>query len=253
MATFPSSYVNINASTSDRVNAIVDNMLTPRLMTFRQIMIYDEEARNVSARTWKLTYPAWNTAFTPQVMLNGQVVTPASIDYIMGSVTMTSDMVDGDIVLVTYCFDWFSIGILQGLIIQSIDIINNSGTDHAPTNYNITNAPSNWDGVIADIVFAMCMEKLLVDYEMWYGRIIFAIGANNLEEGGGDITGQLETLKSNAEERANIALNNNRFKIGFQLAYPTSIYYAAVRGIGRQGTHGGRYGKLRGWTSTKYI
>ena len=260
MATFPNSYVLIGSSTNARMNQIIDNMLTPRLLNFRQINVYDEQAKNVSpttfSPTWKLTYPTWNAAYPTQVMRNSQVVTPASIDTIMGSVTLTTPYVNGDNVNVTYNIDWFPVGLLQGFIYQAIDIINNSGQAQSATHYTIADAPSNWDGVIADLAYAMAMEKLILDYDLWYGRVIFAIGANDMNDGqGGDVVSQLETLKQNAEERANISLNNEKFKIGNLLAQPTTTYYAAVRGIGRTSTgHGvGSMGKLRGWKPTKYL
>jgi len=251
MAVFPGSYVPIGASSNARVNEIVDNMLTPHLLNFRQISVYDEQAKRVSATVFKLTYPNWNDAFSVVVHLNElQIVTPASIDYILGTVTLAAATTDLDRVTVTYNIDWFPVGVLAGFIYQAIDVINNSGVSSA-TNYTIADAPQNWDGVITDLVVAMCMEKLLLDYDLWYGRVIFAIGANELNEGGGDVVGAIETIKGNADERAKTALDNEKFKIGNLLAPPTQTYYAAVRGIGRTGAH--NYGKLRGWKSNKYL
>ena len=257
MATFPNSYVPIDSHPNARINAIVDNMITPRLLNFRQITVYDEQARNVSATTWKLTYPTWNDTFSVVTRLNSQIVSPLSIDYILGTVTLTAAYTDGDNVNVTYNIDWFQVGILAGFLMQSVDIINNSGQAQSATNYTIDDAPSNWDGVLADLAYAMAMEKLILDYDLWYGRVIFAIGANALNDGdGGDVVSQLETLKSNAEERANISLNNEKFKIGNLLAAPTSTYFAAVRGLGRTSSiaHNlGGMGKLRGLRRNKYI
>jgi len=251
MATFPGSYVPIDAHSNARVNEIVDNLLTPRLLNFRQVSVYDETAQRVSATVFNLTYSNWNAAFSVVVHLNGdQIVIPASIDYVLGSVTLAAATTEADTVQVTYNIDWFPVGVLAGMIYQAIDVINNSGTSSATT-YTIADAPSNWNSVIADLVVAMCMEKLLLDYDLWYGRLIFSIGANELNEGGGDVVGQIETIKTNAETRANTALENEKFKIGNLLSPPTSIYYAAVRGIGRTGAH--TYGKLRGWKPRRYI
>lgn len=253
MATFPNSYVPINAHTNARVNSIVDNLLTPTILNFRQITIYNEQAKQVGPASWQLTYPTWNDAFPVKTYYNGQEITPASIDYILGSVTFTNAAVDGDNVNVTYNIDWFPVGILAGFIFRAIDIINGSGTTTA-TEYDINSAPSHWDGVITDLVVAMCMEKLILDYDLWHGRLIFALGANELDEGGGDIVGQLETIKSNAEERARLVLDNEKFKIGNLLSAPTSIYYAAIRGMGRlTGSHGVQGGKIRGWRNNRYI
>lgn len=254
MATFPGSYVPIEAHTNDRINSIVDNMLTPALLNFRQITIYDEEAQLVGTNTWRLTFQNLNDAFPMICRFNGKEETPSSVDYILGSVTFAGTAIRGDNVYVTYNMDWFPVGILAGFLFRAVDVINNSGPDISSTAYSVTDCPTNWDGVLADLAIAMCMEKLLLDYDLWKGKVIFAIGANALEEGGGDIVGQIETIKSNAEERARIALDNGRFKVGNLLAAPTPTYYAAIRGLGRLvGSHGVQGGKIRGWKPNRYI
>ncbi len=256
MATLTGSYVTINASPNTRINYIVDNMMTPRLLSFRQVTVYDELATKVSSTVWKLTYPNWNSTFPFIYTLNGQQILASAVtpDYILGTVTMGSAINDGDVFNVTYNIDWFPIVVLTGFIYQALDIINNSGTNSAPTSYDLSDAPQQWDGVIADLAFSMAMEKLMLDYDLWYGRVVFAIGANEMNEGGGgDVISQIESLKQNAEERANISLNNEKFKLGNILAAPTSVYYAAVRGFSRTGVHGGWYGKTRGWKPSRYI
>lgn len=254
MATFPGSYVPINAHSNEHINTIIDNMLTPRLLSFRQITIHDEQAVYCGSNSWKISYPNLNEAYNIRITLNGRLLDNTteilSIDYILGEIVLNIVYTDGDIVEVTYNIDWFSVGILAGFIYQTIDIINNSGQAASPTLYTIDNAPQNWYGVIADLSFAMAMEKLLLDYDLWYGKLIFSIGSDELYSGGGDIVGQLETLKANAEERAKISLDNEKFKIQNYLSRPTGIYYAAI--------HGGRggychYGKLRGWKNNRIM
>ena len=71
-----------------------------------------------------------------------------------------------------------------------------------------------------------------------------------------NIMSQLETLKSNAEERANNAMQNEKFKTGNYLSPPTSIYYDSIRGAGGSyGPHGIPFltGRLRGWKPNKWL
>jgi hypothetical protein len=95
------------------------------------------------------------------------------------------------------------------------------------------------------------MEKLLLDYDLWRYRLLFAIGPNEAYgDGGSDISGQLTTLKQNAEERASTAMQNEKFKVGNYLAPPTQVYFDSIKGIGgSSGAHGVPYisGRLRGW------
>ena len=268
MAVFPGSYIAIQQITSTsvtapttstgiaRLNYIIDSLLTPRLLAFRQVTVYDEPAVLMPDKmTWKVTYGGWNQAF-PIVVHKNKAVIPnfqvSNIDYILGSYQY-GGVLSGDNSNCTYNIDYFGAATLEGLVRQAIDIINTSAVG-PPTNYTVDDAPQYWDGVIADIAFAMCMEKLLLEYDLWHGRLIFALSAQALEDGGGDITGALETLKTNSEERANKTLENEKFKVPPTLAPPTQFYYQAIRGFGRSGAHNmTTYGKLRGWKPTKYL
>lgn len=262
MATIAGTYIESNQSESQRVNAIVDLYLTPQLVQFRQIMIYHEAGTKVASNTWRFTYQNWNPAFTPQLFVNKNptamtlVLTDpnknAIIDANMGTITLLGTYTAGDNTLCTYCFDYFPLYVLEGFIYRSIDVINLAGS---PTDYTVNDAPGNWDGVIADLSTAMAMEKLILESDLWRGRLIFALGPEEMMNGGGDILNALTTIKQNAEERANIALQNPLLKCAPYLAGPTSFYYDSLLiGGGRRGAHGTMsYGKLRGWRNNKFI
>ena len=153
-------------------------------------------------------------------------------------------------------FDYFPERILKGFILRTIGIINTAGQGSA-TSYSITDAPTNWDGVISDLVVAMCMEKLLLDYDLWKGRLIFAMGTDQMLDGyGGDAARQLETIKRNCEERAYKTIDNTQFKAPFAVAAPTKYYYRSLMlGSGpRVSPHGyGDYGKMRGIVINKNV
>jgi len=250
---FTGSYVPIDAHSNVRINAIVDELLTPRMLAFRQIVIYDEQGVLMpDGSTWRFTYGNWNTTYTLTVRKNGAKIasTAFTADATFGTITLTAAVVAGDNVTATYCFDYFPVGVLAGYIYQALDTINASAYG-PPTSYTLADAPTYWDAVIADIAFAIAMERLILDYDLWVGRVIFAIPS---VEDGGDIMSALETLKTNAEERAARALDNEKFKVGNYQSPPTSNYYAAIRGIGRSGVHSGSssYGRTRGWRRNKY-
>jgi hypothetical protein len=109
---------------------------------------------------------------------------------------------------------------------------------------------------MTDLAFAQCMEKLLLDYDLWKPRMIFAIGPNDVYGGGGDITGQLETLKQNAEARADKTMDNEKFKSGNYLSPPTQFYYDSINGMGGSSSaHGIPFltGRLRGWHPNQWV
>jgi len=258
MATVPGTYVSIGESSIERVNYLVDILLNPNLMEFRQILINYEPGTKL-ANGFKFSYQNWNKEYPVEVFLsqNPQVLpdTNYTVDFDMGKVNMNWELQAHDSIMTTYSFNYFPIYTLEGFIHKNVDIINTAATGPT-TNYNINDAPANWDGCLSDLVFASCMERLILDYDLWKGRLIFAIGSQELVSGGGDILGALETLKSNAEERAYRTLENPKFKSQNHVARPTRHYYEAlmVGSSTRTGAHGGTsYGKLRGWKRNSFV
>ena len=258
---FPGSYIPTGVGSSAKMNHLIDELLTPRLMSFRQICIYDEQAAlETDAVTWQVTFGNWLSAAPVKVRKNGAPYSPiTSVDYSYGNFQAgTVDVgLDGrprDVVEVNYTWDYFPVAILEGMYTAAVSIVNMTAVG-PPTSYTITSMPTNWEGVVTDVVFAMCMEKLLLDYDLWRYRLVFAVGPNEVYGGGGDITGQLETLKQNAEQRAEKAMDNEKFKTGNYLSPPTSIYFNAIRGMGGgMGAHGIPFltGRLRGYRPNRW-
>lgn len=263
MATYSGTYIPTGASSNSRINRVVDTYLTPRLMGFRQIEMFEEPATLMRDQaTWRVNFGNWLSGYDWKVRKNGQPLLAASVtivSYTYGTFTCGtpnkgSDNRPQDEVTVTYQFDYFPIAILEGFIYQSIQHINTAAFG-PPTTFTVDTAPDYWDSVIADFVFAVCMEKLLLDYDLWKYRLIFAIGPNEVESGGGDIVAQLETLKENAETRLNQSIENEKFKSGNYISVPTVYYFDSIRGIGSSGRHGVPFvgGRLRGWRPNKYL
>ena len=264
MSVFPGTYIPTGVGSSAAYNALVDEYLTPRLMSFRQIHIHDEPA-NLSpddSLTWGVTWGNWLADAPYRIRKNGQLVASSSITNInysygtfqTGVVDVGADSKPRDTTEATYWFDYFPKDVLEGLFKAAVQVIN-AGAVGPPTTYTVDTAPTHWYGVMTDLVFAMCMEKLLLDYDLWKYRLIFAIGPNEVEGGGGDIVGQLETLKQNAESRADKALDNEKFKTGNYLAPPTQFYFQGIRGYGSGGAHGIPFlsGRLRGWKPNRFV
>ena len=75
MANFTGTYIPIGQSLDARVNTIVDTLLTPKIIPYRQVIIYDERGtlQNDGA-TWNLTYGNWLPDYVIQVHLNNALV-----------------------------------------------------------------------------------------------------------------------------------------------------------------------------------
>ena len=254
MSLFGMQYIAPANDTNVRINKIIDVMLNPRLLSFRQINVYDEVGTlQPDGVTYKCTYGSWNPAGRLLVNKNGALLPTSGysvLDYVEGVITV-GPHVEGDVLSVTYNFDYFPIPVLSGFIKNALSEVNTAAVG-PPTTYVFdgTNEPPDyWDGVITDFAYAIAMERLLLDQTLWIGKLVYAIG--DMESGEGNIQGLIETLKRNAEERALITINNPLFKVGQYLAPPTQYYYQAIRGFGGGSRVG--LGKLRGWKPRTYM
>ena len=263
MSVFPGTYIPTGVASSSTFNHLIDALMTPRLMSFRQICIHDEpcDLSPDDLATWGTTFGNWLLAAPLRIRKNGILVSSATVTEInydngtfkAGVVDVGADTRPRDTVEASYWMDYFRTEILEGFYTAALSIINTTAIG-PPTEYTIGTAPINWEGVLTDLAFAMCMEKLLLDYDLWRYRLLFAIGPNEIDGGGGDVVAQIETLKSNAEERANAAMQNEKFKVGNYLAPPTRFYFDSIHGGGSGGgAHGIPFlsGKLHGWKPNK--
>lgn len=256
MPTIPGTYIEMAATGNEKVDTLINVMIHPTIEEFQQIIINYETATLTGPSSCRFTYQHWNPAFPVEVFLNGGAHALSqdlfAPNYEMGTLGLNFELSPGDSVMATYCFNYFPVHVLEGFVQRAVITANTAGESEA-TNYTIKNVPDAWLGVLADLVVAMCMEKLLVEYDLWKGRLIFAISNNGIYEGGGDIVGQLETVKRNAEERAYKTLDNRKFRSPSRLAKPTPYYYEALL-VGsssryKNGTYS--YGPLRGASFNK--
>lgn len=265
MAVFSGTYIPTGLGSNAKFSHLVDDLLTPRLMSFRQIHIHDEPCTLKPDRvTWFTVFGNWLVGERIIIRKGGMMLDMATqvtnIDYVYGTFEAGTPDLDGqrvsrDVVEADYVFDYFPEAVLEGFITAAVSIINTTAVG-PPTSYTVESAPTNWEGVIVDLAFAMAMEKLLLDYDLWRYRLVFAVGPNEVEGGGADIASQLTTLKQNAEQRAEKAMDNPKFKTGNYLSPPTTLYFSAIRGFGASsGGHGVPFvtGRLRGWKANKYI
>ena len=265
MGTFSGTFIPTGLGTTATMSHIIDDLLTPRLMAFRQIHIMDVLAElDFDCQTWYTTFGNWLVGEKLIIRKNGMMMNLTTeitdIDYVHGRFKAGTTEVDGqrvplDVIEMSYVFDYFPQAVLEGFVTCAVSMINCTAVGTV-TSYTVDNCPTAWEGVIVDLAFAQAMEKLLLDYDLWRYRLVFAIGPNEVEGGGGDITGQLTTLKQNAEDRAQKAMDNPRFKMGNYLAPPTSLYYSSIRGYGASsGAHGIQFlsGKLRGYKSNRWM
>lgn len=225
--------------------------VTTKIKSFREIIVSDEEATLLpDGVTWAVTYGGLNVGFPFVLKLNNKILTPVT-DFIVSNASMgyfqlvghtVSRYSDGraqDRLSVSYQFDYFPIQILEGMIRTGVDMLNYAGPSQ--TAYSIDTIPSNLYGIVADYAVVGCVEKLILDYDLWKGRLIFAIGPEAIDSGSTDIVAQLESLKTSTNERINSVIQNPRFKIANHVSSPTQAYWQAIgRGPNRANRNRGQ-------------
>ena len=251
MPTITGTYIEQASTGNSRVDTLINVMVQPTIAEYRQLIINYETATIASPTSCRFTYQNWNPSYPVEVFLNGGTIPLDSshytIDHEMGRITLDFTLSPGDSVMATYCFDYFPVHVLQGYIQRAVVTLNTAGNS-MPTNYTYENVPEGWLGIIADLVVAMCMERLILDYDIWKGRLIFAIDTNGLYNGSDNIVSQLETIKHNAEDRAYRSIDNAKLRTGGYLSKPTQYYYEALlTGSSLRYKNGNTsYGALRG-------
>ena len=251
MSTISGTYIEEINSGNERVDLIINELTLPTLEEYEQIMINYEVGTIINKNEVRFTYQNWQESFPAEVYLNNgrQPIDENNynIDHEMGKITFEIDLETGDEVMATYCFNYFPYHVLLGFIKSSIGIYNSSGQGQT-TSYTIENIPEEHLGIISNLVIAKCMEKLILEYDLWKGRLIFAISNNGIYDGSDSIVSQLESVRNAAEEQANRALDNTKLRAPNRLARPTDHYYEALlAGSSARYKNGSpSYGPLRG-------
>jgi len=248
------NFIEPISSGSDATDYIVNKLVYPEMWPFCEIMCHYEVANKASDGNFHFSYHHWNAAYPPQVFLNGSDVqlnsSMYSVNFKEGFIIPKWDVSPADTLVCTYNFNWFTAETMISFVNRAVGTINYRGSGQT-TNYTVDTMPSGWYGIDADLVIAMMCEHLILAQTMWYGKLIFAISANDLYNGGGgsDIASNLESMKRNAEDRAYSAIDNEKMRAPAYLSKPTPAYWRAVtmgNGI-RPGPHGQvGYGKTRG-------
>ena len=248
------NFIEPISSGSTAIDTIVNELVYPEMWMFCEIMVHYETAQRGGDGNFHFTYHHWNRAWHPQVFLNGSDIqlddSLYEVNYVDGYIKPLWNVSPADNLMCTYNFTWFKPETLISFVKRSMGSINFRGSGQV-TNYTVDTLPESWYGISADLVVAMMCGSLVLSTSMWYGRLIFAISANDLYNGGGasDIASTLESMKRNAEDRAYAALDNENMRAPAYLSKPTPAYWRAVtmgNGI-RPGPHGQiGYGKQKG-------
>lgn len=246
---FPATYVKLKQLQSERQNNIIDNYLTPSIIEYRQITIHHQVAARIYGNEFKLSYQNWNDNEIYVFLNNNPIRLDSdmySVDRQYGKIFLNFECTAADNIMCTYNFDYFPSHVLHGFLQRAVSQIN-AGPVGTMSNYTLQNCPQYWDGLIADYAYTYCLDRLILDYDIWKGKLIFSISPQGLADGSDNIISQLQSQRSSAWQRINITINNPKFKAKQALAYPTQHYIDGISPFGRypgmsgNGVTGGRF------------
>lgn len=251
-------YITPANTDSEIANNIINYLVYPQIFMFCEIQVHYEVGTRMRDGSYKFTYGNWNKAYEPQVFLNGAdtQLNPSlyTINYERGIITPNFQTTSGDNMICTYNFAWFTDKMIYSYLERSMASINFHGSG-ATTSYTLETMPETFYGIAADLAVAMCCENLILSTTMWIGRLVFAISNNDMYNGGGDISSQLETIKHNCEDRAYATLQNEKTRAPNSIARPTPAYWRAImtgNGI-KTSPHGKQdWAKLQGHKFNKF-
>jgi hypothetical protein len=237
------TYIDHSNTGNTRKDSLIDTMITPRIMRFRQLHIYRGEQFGYQKNPIQSVYSNWLVGAPLKAWRNSLHVNDDTdagvlniVDAKLGLFEVDPVLDRGETLMVSYYFDYFPDYILSSLIDQAMSFIN----AHEPAStYNYSDSPRSWDGMIAEQVYALCLERLLLDVTLWEGRLIFSAPDDMVSQ----LTSALEGTRGRIPD-----LVHEMKKMPY-VSPPTFAYYDAIRmGGSRIGFHGSTlgYGKTRG-------
>jgi len=225
---------------SSRTDKLIDDYLDGILEEFRQLQVWDEQARRTTTdpMTLAITYRPINTGFTPEIY-DGQnrIVPPLNTTVSLADGTFSVSTDDGQQdYFVTYRFNYFPADLLQQFLKVSLLEINATATAATyVTSYDsIDAAPAYFDGPLVVGALAKAYQRLATDSMIWKNFLIWQDG-NRAQEIAGQAAQYYNGLYTELRTGA---------KFGKFIAKP-SEYYALFRVSGFGGIN--QYsGKFRG-------
>jgi hypothetical protein len=241
--TVDGTYIVPAATASQRINTLIDTMLDTKIERFRQLYVHRGEQFSFRRNPLQSTYRNWLTFAPITAWRNSlQVGTEADageltiIDNKRGLFNVTPALDRGETLYVSYYFDYFPDWVLYGIFKEAMGIIN----AYEPASmYTIDSYPQNWDGLLVEMAYVICVERLMLDTTLWAPRLIFASPDEVLNS----LSSAIDAIRSRLETTIPM------MKRMPYVSAPTWAYYDAIRmGGSRAGFHGesGGYGKTRG-------
>ena len=191
----------------DKVEWIKYDSLVP-LESLQKIPVYNERAKNLDGgNVFKFTYPNWRRdpapTFESRYGNTISSITPSTINYDTGTITLNSDVLSGTEIFADYQFKFFS----HDTVIASVDDAVNWMNMYGRLSYTPTNYPDFWYPTIKSYVVCDLIENIQSSILFREKRLIFS------EEGVTDI---LRSLYESNKEQMEIGAKKARLPSDFR-------------------------------------
>jgi len=153
---------------------LIQDGLNPRLDIIQKLQVWDEAGRIRPNSLVEFAYDDWISTITPEVTLNRDIVTSGyTVDSVNGKITFTSPSVaveQGDEVLCSYTFRWFTDDMLTDFLNLSLSEFNNR---RPVSSYILETMPADWLYGVVDGAYKLALETMLLDLTTWKARLVF--------------------------------------------------------------------------------
>lgn len=180
--------------------AIIDDFLIPMLGPLLRIPVHDEiGVISKDRQTAVFIYQNWIDTTAPIIKHNRSEILAVTIDYtvnlVAGTINLTTPLPPGDEIDAYYYFRYFTNSELASFIELTLRDLNSR---KPATAFTIETAPLEWDGAIVLGAYLKCLQRLLMDFNLWRPFLIF-VDMN----AGGAFRDQISSLFSSTQTEFN--------------------------------------------------
>ena len=251
--------VATDANTGElRVDTIINDYLSVRLESWRNINVYDEIAllfkKNSVKNKARFTFGNWNINHDPVIERNGENIEEGpdfNVDRTTGILSLAEEWLMGEeIRAALYNFDYFPNADLYNLVRNSLFVLNSSGIPQ--TNYTtLASTPAAWDGPITEITYMEALRKIRLDSTIWRSYVLLRVEPTDA------LSAISEEINASESRLQSLIEGSKHLK---HISTPTMAYYLSVTGgifgrsgwgIAGMGADGVPGGRLRGFRSNR--
>lgn len=160
---------------TDAHQNIINNFILPSLGFVQKIPLHNEVGVVAKdRRVVRFIYGHWLDSFPIIVRRNRTIFltegTDYTVDEVVGEIALTQDLAPGDEIDIDYYFQYFTNQELVDFLELTLRDLNSR---KPATAFTMENAPLEWDGALVTGVMIKCIERMMLDFNLWRPYLIW--------------------------------------------------------------------------------